>query len=319
MTPTQYQLLQHLCQKACTGPQLGELLGSSRAAIWKQIEQLRRLGVDIQSSDQGYQIPDTFHLLDAEQIRQHLNPPTASLCNAIQILPTTDSTNKTLWQYPDQDRHGRVLLAEWQSAGRGRRGRQWHSPPCGNLYFSLGWQFDCGIGALGLLSTQIALSTAQAIQSCHQIPVQLKWPNDIYLEGRKLGGILIELQATPDGPSAAVIGIGLNLNMPEDAPIDQAFTSLNQHASPVDRNRICAALIQELIDGFHNWPAHDPQQIINRWNKLDYLAGHSVNLVDADHVTAGQYLGIDQQGGVRLSINGEIKHYHSGEVSLRRE
>lgn len=317
MTPAQYQLLQILQVGPCSGPSLGEQLQVSRAAIWKLTDQLRQQGVAISSDQRGYHLPPSFHLLDHTNIVQHLSAP-ANQTLRVDILPHTESTNSALWQHPEHTRHGLVLVAESQSAGRGRRGRQWHSPPCSNIYFSLGWLFDCGVGALGLLSTQVAVACAQAIELACGVRPQLKWPNDIYLANKKLGGILIELQATPDGPSSAVVGIGINVAMPADAPIDQAFTSLDQHCANANRNAIVAALAQQLCTQLQTWPPAQPQQLLEQWQQFDMLRGESIEVHTGLGVEQATYLGIDEQGGLRAQVNGQSRVFHSGEVSIRR-
>ena len=318
MTPAQYQLLAILQSGPCSGPSLGQQLQVSRAAIWKLMDQLRQQGIAIVSDQQGYRLPSGFHLLDATKIQQQLNNTEPSAELSVAVLPHTDSTNSELWKQAESQRHGSVLLAESQSAGRGRRGRQWHSPPCSNLYFSFGWTFDCGVGALGLLSTQVAVACAQAVEQACQITPQLKWPNDLYLAGKKVGGILIELQATPDGPSSAVIGIGLNVAMPADAPIDQAFTSLDQHSQQVDRNIIAATLAQQLAQSFSPWPPKDPQTLLEHWQRYDMLREQAIEIHTGSGIEHAQYAGIDTNGGLHAHINGQERVFHSGEVSIRR-
>lgn len=319
MTPAQYQLLHCLQHGPRRGPELGQALNISRAAVWKQVRGLRQLGIDVHSDTAGYHLPAGLELLSSAAIEAAIEADVSQHCRSVQVLASIDSTNAQLWR--QESLAGQVLLAESQQAGRGRRGRQWYSPPCSNLYFSMGWQFPCGIGALGLLSTQVAVSCALAIESLQPTPVQLKWPNDLYRDGRKLGGILIELRATPDGPSAAVIGIGLNVHMPADAPIDQAFTSLSRdpggHPAP-SRNALAAALINQLCRALSTWPRPRPQDLLEQWQARDYLADQAILIDDGHSPIHGEYLGIDGQGGLRYRLHGQELSCHSGEVSVRR-
>lgn len=319
MTPQQYALLKALAETTQSGPQLGQHLGISRAAVWKHIEQLRAMSIDIQAGEHGYSLPQGMDLLDADPITQLLPASTRRQITAIHILAETESTNQWL-RSAAVPLHGRVCIAESQTAGRGRRGKQWYSPPCSNLYFSMAWQFDCGVGALGLLSTAIAVAAAQAIEAHCGAPLKLKWPNDLYLHDRKLGGILIELQATPDGPSLAIIGIGINVHLAVDAPIDQPFTSLGEFSSSIKRNHLAANLIEHLTNRLTIWPPDSSNELLQQWDKRDQLKGQNVVLFSADEQTVrGHYLGIDQYGGLKIRVDGTVHTYHSGEVSVRHD
>lgn len=322
MTPAQYALLQCLDGSVRSGPQLGEDLGVSRAAVHKLIQQLRDLGLPINATGNGYQLPGHWQLLDEQRIRQHLSTAVQAQLSAIETHPQLAGTNSYLGAMSGENRHGRAVVAEWQSAGRGRRGRAWHSPPCGNIYCSLGWRFTSGIGALALLSTQVAVAAAAAVKTVSGLPVQLKWPNDLYLQQRKLGGILIELQATPDGPSDAIIGIGINVHLPANAPIDQPYTCLSEHLPDdqpqrMDRNILIAQLLNHLLPPLAQWQQLDSHALLQQWTSFDLLRDRSIQVQNGQGVISGAYLGIDAQGGLRLRTNEGERVFHSGEVSVR--
>ena len=237
-----------------SGQDLAEAMGVSRTAVWKQVNRLVNDSVlAIESvKGKGYRIPGGIDLLDAAQVKAGLDPRAAALMGRLEILDTVDSTNAHVMRLAEQDGlTGLVCTAEQQSAGRGRRGRQWVSPYASNLYLSLLWEFTQGAAALEGLSLAVGVAVARALRACDVPAVQLKWPNDVLYDGAKLGGILLEMSGDAAGSCRVVIGVGLNVAMPKAAAgaIDQAWTDIktitnNQHPR---RSRILAALLNELL------------------------------------------------------------------------
>ena len=211
-----------------SGQALGDELGVSRAAISKHIAALQDMGFDIFSvTGKGYRLAEPIELLSEEKIVSHIE--SSNIVAKVEVHNVIDSTNSYLMRrLPNQLTQGQVCLAEYQSAGRGRRGRQWISPFGSQIYLSMYWYLEEGLsGAMGL-SLLSALAVSDAVQAVSGVQVQLKWPNDIYIDGVKLAGILIDLEGQALEPSHSVIGIGLNLDMPEEAAakIDQRWTDL---------------------------------------------------------------------------------------------
>ena len=303
-----------------SGELLGQQLGVSRTAISKHITALTEMGLDIfRVSGKGYKLAQPLSLLGAEHIRQLLS--TKDLANVVEVHSIIDSTNSYLMRrLPNNLKQGQVCIAEYQSAGRGRRGRQWISPFGSHIYMSMYWHLEQGMSAAMGLSLVTALAVSDAIKEMFQIQVQLKWPNDIYLSGVKLAGILIDLEGQDSGPSHSVIGIGLNLAMPEQsgAQVDQAWTDLKSHTKVMfDRNTLCATLIRCLTTRLNQHHRFGLTPMVDEWLKQDFYFNKQVKLITGDRVTPGICRGINNQGALLLETAGKVKVIYGGEVSLR--
>lgn len=307
-----------------SGPALAESLGLSRAAVWKAIQRAnQRWGVEIQAvKGQGYQLPTALELLDAPSIQAQLTAETRARLGPIQCFDELPSTNTWLMEQASQGaRRHACVLAEFQSAGRGRRGRAWVSPFGANLYLSILWHFDTGPATLGPLSLAAGAAVAQALEDLGVPNIQLKWPNDIHWQRRKLGGLLIEVAGETQGPSRAVIGLGLNRRMPHApaAHIDQPWVDLEDilPGQAPGRNQLAARCIQRLSAMLARFPETGSRPFLDIWRRFDGYRGQMVSLSWGEHQLQGRYLGIDDQGALRLDCEGEIRCFAAGELSLR--
>lgn len=305
-----------------SGEELGRIIGVSRAAVWKHLQQLEDLGLNlVRRKGLGYAIQGGLSLLKDGDIRNNLTGKATSLLNALIIEAQTTSTNQVLLDAVRNGLgHGQVCLAEQQTAGRGRRGRSWISPYAANIYLSAGWRFTQGVTALEGLSLAVGVAVCSALESLGYRQLQLKWPNDVLLRERKLAGILIELAGDVSGECFVIVGIGLNVRMPElsgDA-IDQPWIDLaSENSGVIDRNQLVAALINELLpmlsdfesDGFAVWKS--------AWEARNAFLGRPVRLITPASTTEGIMLGVSDSGGVRLNVNGEEELFLGGEISLR--
>lgn len=303
-----------------SGQYLGEQLGISRTAISKHVKALSTMGLDIYSvTGKGYKLAQPLHLLDKEKIIGLLSG--ASKSTIVEVHSLIDSTNNYLMRrLPNQLQQGQVCLAEYQSAGRGRRGRQWISPFGSQIYFSMYWYLEQGLSAAIGLSLLTALAVSDAIKLTTGVQVQLKWPNDIYLEGEKLAGILIDLEGQALEPSHSVIGIGLNLNMPEKSAkkIDQRWTDLQSHSKQViDRNKLSAQLILSLQQRLQQNQTQGLAAMLDEWHAHDVYLNKRVKLLTGKKIMQGIYRGINNQGALLLEVNGQVSPVYGGEVSLR--
>ncbi|WP_076417804.1 bifunctional biotin--[acetyl-CoA-carboxylase] ligase/biotin operon repressor BirA [Colwellia sp. UCD-KL20] len=303
-----------------SGQTLGDEIGVSRTAISKQIKSLTEMGLDIFSvTGKGYKLVSPIELLDKEFIVKEL--AAKKIHCMVETHNIIDSTNDYLMRrIPNHVQNAQVCIAEYQSAGRGRRGRQWISPFGSHIYMSMYWSISQGMTAAMGLNTIVALAISDAINSLYQINVQLKWPNDIYLDGLKLAGILIDLEGTPNESCHAVIGIGLNLNMPDKSggQVDQPWTDLQQHTSiNINRNELAATIIQYLTYRLEQHKVSGLEKMVNEWNKLDYFYDQPVTLITGNNQTHGICKGINDQGALLLLIDSNIKVIYGGEVSLR--
>jgi BirA family transcriptional regulator, biotin operon repressor / biotin---[acetyl-CoA-carboxylase] ligase len=307
-----------------SGTQLAQALGLSRSAVWKQLHSLNQLGLEIRAvSGKGYKLAPAMQLLDIDQLRTHLSAQADRLLEHIELHDSIHSTNSHLLQQAQQGApRGRVCLAEYQSAGRGRRGKNWQSPFGHNIYLSVLWRYSGSPVQLSGLSLAVGVACVQALQALGVADVTLKWPNDVLWQRRKLAGILVELSGEQDGPCHAVIGIGLNLYVPEHyaQQIDQQWVDLSRILGETclqQRNRVAALLLNELLPLLADYQHEGLMPYLERWRALDGLHGRAVQLRIGELSRSGIAQGIDDQGLLRiLDEHGELRCYASGEVSL---
>ena len=258
-----------------SGEQLGERLGMSRAAINKHIQTLRDWGVDVFTvPGKGYSLPEPIQLLDEEQIARQIEH------GRVTVLPVIDSTNQYLLDRLSELQSGDACVAEYQQAGRGRRGRKWFSPFGSNLYLSMYWRLEQGPAAAIGLSLVIGIVIAEVLQSLGADKVRVKWPNDLYLQDRKLSGILVELTGKTGVAAQIVSGAGINLMMRrvESDVVNQGWISLQEAGISIDRNTLAACLIKELRAGFKLFENEGLAPYLTRWEKLDNFINRPVTL-----------------------------------------
>lgn len=297
-----------------SGEQLGERLGMSRAAINKHIQTLRDWGVDVFTvPGKGYSLPEPIQLLDEEQIARQIEH------GRVTVLPVIDSTNQYLLDRLSELQSGDACVAEYQQAGRGRRGRKWFSPFGSNLYLSMYWRLEQGPAAAIGLSLVIGIVIAEVLQSLGADKVRVKWPNDLYLQDRKLSGILVELTGKTGDAAQIVSGAGINLMMRrvESDVVNQGWISLQEAGISIDRNQLAACLIKELRAGFKLFENEGLAPYLGRWEKLDNFINRPVKLIIGDKEIFGISRGIDAQGALLLEQEEVIKPWIGGEISLR--
>ncbi|ELR63172.1 Biotin-protein ligase [Photobacterium marinum] len=298
-----------------SGEALGESLGISRAAISKHIKVLQSWGLDIyRVQGKGYSLASKLELLDCDKILAQVK------CPGLELIPVIDSTNQHLLDRVGQLPQGAVCLAEYQEAGRGRRGRQWLSPFGTNLYLSMYWRLDAGMAAAMGLSLVVGVAIAEALQSLGADGVKVKWPNDLYYQDKKLAGILIEMTGQAGDAAHLVIGMGLNVAMAEQegSGIDQAWTNLARACDGLpERNQLAATLIQQLHQTLEQYEQVGLEGFIERWNRLDNFLDRPVKLLIGERVVEGVARGINSQGALLLETEQGLKPYIGGEISLR--
>ncbi|ROR03365.1 bifunctional biotin--[acetyl-CoA-carboxylase] ligase/biotin operon repressor BirA [Erwinia sp. JUb26] len=297
-----------------SGEQLGEQLGMSRAAINKHIQTLKEWGIDVFTvTGKGYSLSSPMQLLDEEDINAQLDD------GRLAVIPVIDSTNQYLLDRMDTLQSGDACVAEYQQAGRGRRGRQWVSPFGVNLYLSMYWRLEQGPAAAMGLSLVIGIVLAEALQELGAADVRVKWPNDIYLEDRKLAGILVELTGKTGDAAQIVIGAGINLGMraPAAEAINQGWVNLQEAGVIVDRNALSARIVNKLRSALAQFEQDGLTPFVGRWARLDNFIDRPVKLLIGDREIFGIARGIDQQGGLILEQDGVRKSWVGGEISLR--
>ncbi|WP_456379838.1 bifunctional biotin--[acetyl-CoA-carboxylase] ligase/biotin operon repressor BirA [Thiolapillus sp.] len=324
MNADDYLLLRVLADGAFhSGETLAGQFSVTRAAIWKRVQNLSRVpGIDIQSvRGKGYRLPAALDLLDAEAILARIEPALRSRLSELQLLPVVHSTNEFLLNQCNPLLHsGHACVAEHQTAGRGRRGRQWISAFGKSVCLSLAWRFDLSMADLAGLSIAAGVAVARVLTAQGLQGHGLKWPNDIHVQGKKLAGILVEANGEMEGPCLAIIGIGLNLRLPASVAgdIDQPWTDLGAClASLPDRNRLTGDLLAALLDACMQYQQQGLAPFLAAWKEYDIYMGKQVDLLMGGNRVTGTYVGLSEQGGLVLDSPAGRQTWYSGEVSLR--
>ncbi|MBH3431272.1 bifunctional biotin--[acetyl-CoA-carboxylase] ligase/biotin operon repressor BirA [Pseudomonas alkylphenolica] len=300
-----------------SGQDLGAALGVSRAAVWKQLQLLEaELNLPIHKvRGRGYQLAAPLSLLEESAIAAH----SQGECWPALIFDSIDSTNAQALRAINEGQAAPFLvLAERQTAGRGRRGRQWVSPFAENLYYSLVLRIEGGMRQLEGLSLVVGLAVMRALQSFGVADVGLKWPNDVLVNNQKIAGILLELVGDPADVCHVVLGIGINVNMQASSDIDQQWTSVRREAGvAIDRNELVARLNQSLQRDLERHRQVGFAGFQQEWEQSHLWQGRPVSLIAGINRVDGVVLGIDGQGALRLEVDGVEKSFSGGELSLR--
>ncbi|MDT8450325.1 MAG: biotin--[acetyl-CoA-carboxylase] ligase [Wenzhouxiangellaceae bacterium] len=263
----------------------------------------------------------TLEPLDAGAIRRAIRCPSGDETIELEILDRVDSTNQHLL---GNFGHRRAVLAEYQKRGRGRRGRGWIAPPMSGLCLSFGYRFNCGLPALGPLSLVAGVAAVEVVRA-HGVEARLKWPNDLVVGSRKLGGLLAEIRGGCSGPCQVVLGVGINGRLPNagdalaDAVPDQPWTDLFRETGRMPaRNRLAGELIAALARTCAEFEACGFAPFRDRWQALDALAGKPVRVFAADGRTFdGRASGVGATGALKIDADGRIIELDAGEVSVR--
>ncbi|WP_108649119.1 bifunctional biotin--[acetyl-CoA-carboxylase] ligase/biotin operon repressor BirA [Dongshaea marina] len=316
ITPVRRQLIELLADgEFHSGERLGNLLGISRAAINNHIGQLRKVGLDIFCvRGKGYCLHSPLELYQTERMRE-LAPGAPLHC-----FPVIDSTNLFLLDRVQELEKGEACVAECQVAGRARRGRSWVSPFGRQLILSLYWRLEQGMGAAMGLSLVIGCSVVEALKEQGIEGVGLKWPNDLYYQGRKLAGILVELKSTAGEACHVVSGIGLNLQLSAsgEPQIDQPWSELAEAVSyPLDRNLLTAVILNKLRADLELFERDGMSAFYERWNRFDCFHDQPVRLLLGDRQIEGVARGIDPQGALLVDTAKGLEKFMGGEISLR--
>jgi len=240
----------------------------------------------------------------------------------IEVEREIDSTNAALKRRAlSEDIHGVALFAETQTAGRGRLGRVWVSPPKSNIYLSLGWRTGLEPLELAGLSLAAGCAIGEGLERNFGLKMQLKWPNDLYLGGKKCGGVLIDLVQSSNQDWTIVVGVGLNVAMPNSGgnDIDQPWTDLGSHSAvPLTRNEVGGQLLGALVPLLSSWQVGAFTQWRESWSRRDLMAGHQITVQQGNHSISGRADGVDHSGALRVVTNEGLTVVQSGEASMLR-
>jgi BirA family transcriptional regulator, biotin operon repressor / biotin---[acetyl-CoA-carboxylase] ligase len=300
-----------------SGQALGAALGISRSAVWKQLQQMEaELGLSIHKvRGRGYQLAAPIALLDGAEIARQSHDSSWG----ILVFDSIDSTNAEALRAIERGQSAPFfVLAERQSAGRGRRGRKWVSPFAENVYYSLVLRIDGGMRQLEGLSLVVGLAVMQTLRDFGISKAGLKWPNDVLVGRKKIAGILLELVGDPADVCHVVLGVGINVNMQGAEEVDQEWTSIRlESGRMIDRNELVVRLGAVLGSYLKRHQESGFVAIQGEWEQNHLWQGRSVSLVAGVNKVDGIVMGIDRQGALRLRVEGVEKVYSGGELSLR--
>jgi BirA family biotin operon repressor/biotin-[acetyl-CoA-carboxylase] ligase len=285
---------------------------------------LRAFGLAMLVNDTTLCLEAPINLIEAAALRCALTPAATQALKSIEVLWTTDSTNLRLherWKTTG-DAHGQLLLAEFQTSGRGRQNRPWVAPLAGGLCMSLGWRVTTSVQQrLGTLGIAAGIAAMRALRAIQIDSVMLKWPNDLVVGQHKLGGILVESRHCANA-IGLVIGLGLNVDLRGFSAdvIDQPYTDLFSCTNRrLNRSTLAAGLASALVAVLEEWESDAAVRLIDEWMSFDGTNGKRVRISTADGTVTGTASGIDREGALLIECAGQLQRFHAGEVSLRED
>ena len=332
LTPLGFSLLRHLADgQFHSGEDLAAKVGLTRARVSQVLKDAEAAGLALERiKGRGYRLTEAPDFLDAKKVQARLGVLAAErgvpFALGVEVVDQVDSTSSELMRRVQRrDVHGVALAAEWQTAGRGRRGRTWTAIAGGSLTFSLGWRFEQGAGFLAGLSLAIGVAVVRALEADGFRDIALKWPNDVIHRHMKVGGILIDLNGDALGPTTTVIGVGLNVRLPRAAradihvPVTDLTTVAGKRAPPIDRNRLLAGLLAELASVLETYANEGFAPFAAEWQHRHAYQGKPVRLLLPDGATVtGKVAGVDASGALVLADGPRRARFLSGEITLRR-
>jgi BirA family biotin operon repressor/biotin-[acetyl-CoA-carboxylase] ligase len=309
-----------------SGEELARAFGVTRAAIWKQVGKLADWGLAVEAAPgAGYRLPRRLDLLDADILRATLAPDVVARLAKLEVHTEIGSTNRRLLAEPPPHGLLDVCVAEFQTDGRGRRGRRWSVPLGGGICLSLGWQFAGMPAEPGALALAVGVAARRVLERVAGLTIALKWPNDLVCDERKLGGILVELAAEGQGGVHVVAGIGINVALPPallpllcDWPRGAIDLAVALGREPPPRAALVGALVNELAELFVDYPIHGFAAYRGEWRSADFLRGRAVRVDEPAGPRIGTAVGIDAAGALLVELEGgERRRVVAGDVSVR--
>jgi len=313
--------------QAHSGEDLARAFGVTRAAVWKHMAKLADWGLAVDAAPGiGYKLRCGLDLLDADALRSSLAPRIAKRLATLEVFTELESTNRHLLAAPPPAPGTlRACIAEYQTAGRGRRGRRWSTPLGAGLCLSVGWQFADAPAELSALTLAIGVVVRRVLARVAGVQIGLKWPNDLVWDERKLGGILLELTAEGQGGCHVVAGIGINVAVPSellpslsDWPRGAVDLATATRGVPPPRAPLATALLEELTELFERYADTGFHAYRDDWRAADYLRGRAVVLDEAAGHVTGTALGIEADGALLIeTAPGARRRVIAGDVSVR--
>ena len=307
-----------------SGNALAEQLGVSRVSVWGRMEQLRSQGFEFEAiRRKGYRICKKPDSLNALLTRAYLQDPED--CPELVFLTTIDSTNDHASRLLANEYEAPfIVISNQQTLGRGRMGRTWHSPPSSNLYMSFGSRPYVRPDRMQLFTLWMGVYVARHLKERLSLDIGVKWPNDLFYNNQKLGGMLTEARVDADSLRELVFGIGLNVNQTKkDWPKDlqQTATSLRElRGEEQDLNRVAALLIEAIYSGYRAFLAGNIRAIFeDMWPEFDILKGELIEAETRNGNLQGVAKGLDNRGSLILkTLEGKLTTLNSGDVHIKR-
>jgi len=304
-----------------SGERIAQEVGLSRTAVAGHITQLSDWGLNVfKVKGKGYRLERPFSLLSSEKVKKHLGNAGLSLIQIESVLPSTNTElKKRITNAPHNLADGDALLAEVQTAGRGRHGRQWLAPVGGSLTMSMYWSFPDGYQSMAGLSLLVGVAVCEALRDFGIEDAQLKWPNDVYLHAKKLAGVLIEVEGQIGATAHCVIGLGLNVSMPDGQyDVGQPYCDLESYLGYApDRNQLAASIIRSLWQMLPEFTQRGFAPFVPHWEAIDLYADKTIVLQMGEKRFSGIDRGVDVSGALLVETAEGISRFHGGEVSLR--
>lgn len=300
-----------------SGQVLADTLGVSRTAVWKQLQALEAYGLTFESHrGKGYRLQHAIELLNQQAIDKALSADAQAFFKQVELFSVIDSTNV---QALNARTLPYVCATEYQTQGRGRRGKTWLTPFAGQVTMSVACEFASGVNDISGLSLVVGLCVNRALEKQGFSGSQLKWPNDILLGRQKLGGILLEINGDFSGPCQVIIGIGLNVDCHFSTEPDQAWTDLTSSfpEQSIQRNALIAEMINDLANVLPDYEQTGFAYYQQAWQALDAFYDQSVNVHLQSSTVAGIAKGVDDQGRLIVETSTGLETFSGGEVSLR--
>ncbi len=324
MSALTFQALRQLADgRFHSGEDMARAFGRSRATLSEALKRAPDLGVELFSvRGKGYRLAEPIEFIDLAEVTRALGAEAPRI--RLEVVDEIDSTSTRLVERAASGApSGTCLAAEWQNAGRGRRGRSWVSSLGGSLTFSLLWRFERGAGHLGGLSLAAGAAVAHALADCGADRVQVKWPNDVVVDFRKVAGILVETSGEMQGPSIAVVGVGVNYRLPERVVdrIDQPVIDVAHCTATLpSRSHLLARLLARLAAGLDDFEERGFAGVRETWRSLHAYQGRRVRVVPPrDAPFDAEVLDVAADGALVVSTAGGAVHLSSAEISLRRK
>ncbi len=306
-----------------SGQALAQRLNVTRAAIHNCIVKIESLGILVERiRGVGYRLMQPIDLLNHDEIQSKLSVSVADKLAQMHCLQEIDSTNRYASELESPQVGAlSVVLAEMQTAGKGRRGRQWISPYAANIYMSILWPLQRPLHESGMLSPMLAISMLTALEQLGVTGLSLKWPNDIYCHNKKLAGLLIKCSGEISGGCKMVVGMGVNVLMSqfENINIDQHWTDMSSHTQGehYSRNDVVAKLIDNAVSALVQFESNVIEDLVGTWSQWDIMKDKPVELHSAQTIQTGVARGIDNDGCLLLETSNGMEKISAGDVSLR--